>query len=373
MHPSRPPALLKGIEEEVLLGTQACQAVPLSSRLAARDPSFVVEPDGRNVEYVAGPHVDYGELAAELAAKRLALRQALEDLGGFRVIPGGTLPLEEAAEFHLSDLSDPYYRFIRDSYGDRVVTAGSHISIGFDRPDELFRIYRVLRCEAAMYLALSASSPFYRGGLSGSHSTRWAIFPRTPSCVPLFRSQRAYIAWVEEKLRSGEMFNRRHLWVAVRPNGPNTPADLDRLELRICDAMIDATDLLSITALLEARVLHLLERPDLDPVAIRPEQQLLEEIATNEAAAGRSSLDAEVIRWNDGARMPMRAWIAETLAEVAPIARRVGVQERLADFADPAALESPAKRWIQRARDGKSVVEIIESEAVAAERRDGLR
>lgn len=371
MPPSPPTALLKGIEEEVLLGTQACRAVPLSSRLAARDAAFVMEPDGRNVEYVAGPHVGYDELAAELTAKRLALRHLLRDLGAFRVIPGATLPLEEPSEFHLSDPSDVYYRSIRDAYGDRVVTAGSHVSIGFDRTDELFRVYRILRCEAAMYLALSASSPFYRGRLSGSHSTRWDIFPHTPSSVPLFRDHAAYIAWVEDKLRSGEMFNRRHLWVAVRPNGPDTPVDLNRLELRICDAMVDAADLLSITALLEARVLFLLEHPHLDPVAIRPEQRLLEEIATNEAAAARSSLDAEVIRWNDGARISMRVWITEILAEVEPIACRAGLQERLVDFADPAGLESPAQRWIQRARNGESVVEILESEAVAAERRDG--
>ena len=373
MNPSRPPALLKGIEEEALLGTQACQAVPLSSRIAARDSSFVVEPDGRNVEYVAGPHVGYDELAAELAAKRLALRHLLRDLGGFRIIPGATLPLDEPPEFHLSDPLDPYYRSIRDAYGDRVVTAGSHISIGFGRPEELFRVYRVLRCEAAMYLALSASSPFYRGRVSGRHSTRWDIFPHTPSSVPLFQGHRAYIAWVEEKLRSGEMFNRRHLWVAVRPNGPDTPVNLDRLELRICDAMVDAADLLSITALLEARVLFLLEHPDLDPVAIHPEQQLLEEIATNEAAAAQSSLDANIIRWNDGARVPMRVWIAETLAEIAPIARRAGLRDRLVDFAEPAKLASPAQRWVQRARSGESVVQILESEAVAAERRDGLR
>jgi predicted glutamate--cysteine ligase len=370
--PFRPTSLLKGIEAEVLLGAPDWHAIALSSHIAAQHAEFSVEPDGRNVEFVAGPHVGYDDLASELATKRLALRRILANLGGVRIIPGATLPIERRTEFHITNHSDPYYRFIGETYGDRVVTAGAHISIGFDDLDELFRVFRVLRCEAAMYLALSASSPFYRGVISGYHSTRWEMFPRTPDSVPLFQSHESFVKWMKERLHSGEMFNQRHLWVAVRPNGPSTPFDLDRLELRICDSMVDTDSLLSITALLEARALYLLKHPDLDPVAIRPEPQLLEEIATNEAEAARSSMDAEVIRWDNGERTSMRSWIADTLAEIAPTARRAGLQDRLVSLTDPSTIASPAQLWIQRTHNGESVADILESEAIAAERRDGF-
>lgn len=370
---AQPGSLPKGIEEEVLLGTPDWHAIALSSLLAAQHDDFSVEPDGRNVEFVAGPHRSYEELGTELKAKRLALRGLLTGLGGIRIIPGATLPLERRVEFHLSDRTDPYYRFIRETYGDRVVTAGAHISIGIDDPEELFRVCRVLRCEASMYLALSASSPFYRGKLSGFHSTRWNMFPRTPDSVPLFLNQETFINWVEEQLRSGEMFNRRHLWVSVRPNGPNTPSELDRLELRICDSMVDTDSLLAITALLEARVLYLLEHPEIDPTANGAEAHLLGVISANEDAAARSSLDVEVVRWTDGKRISVRTWIAETMTEIEPAILRAGLEDRLVAFGDTATLESPAQRWIRRFHGGESVVEILESEAVAAEHRDGFR
>lgn len=368
-----PITLLKGIEEEVLLGTPDWHAVALSDLVAAQHGDFSVEPDGRSVEFVAGPHLGYAELGAELVAKRVALRRMLANWGGVRITPGAALPLERRTEFHLSDPSNPYYRFIRQTYGDRVVTAGAHISIGFDDPQHLFRVCRVLRCEAAMYLALSASSPFYRGKLSGYHSTRWNIFPRTPEFVPLFQDHAHFITWVQAQLRSRQMFNRRHLWVSVRPNGPNSPDALDRLELRICDSMLDTEVLLSIAALLEARVLYLLEDPEIDPTADRAESHLLKEIAANEAAAARSSLDAEIIRWTDGVSVPMRSWIAETLAEVTSTAHRAGSVERLGIFQDTAAIENSAQRWIRRVAEGESMLEVLASESSASECRDGFR
>jgi predicted glutamate--cysteine ligase len=62
------------------------------------------------------------------------------------------------------------------------------------------------------------------------------------------------------------MQNVRHLWVSVRPNGDRRPYDLNRLELRICDLVSDPIALLSISALLEARLWQLIEDPRLDPL-----------------------------------------------------------------------------------------------------------
>ena len=51
-----------------------------------------------------------------------------------------------------------------------VVTASTHINVGIPDPDQLIAAYRVLRAEASMYLALTASSPFLRGKPTGAHS-----------------------------------------------------------------------------------------------------------------------------------------------------------------------------------------------------------
>ena len=114
-----------------------------------------------------------------------------------------------------------------------------------------------MRCEAALLLALSASSPFLDGRNTSHHSQRWHQFPLTPPAVPLFRDHEHYIQWVEEQLATGGMRNERHLWTSVRPNGPRRPYDLNRLELRICDLVTNPDELLAITCLLELRLLTL--------------------------------------------------------------------------------------------------------------------
>ena len=65
----------------------------------------------------------------------------------------------------------------------------------------------------------------------------------------------------------GNMYNIRHFWSSIRPNGPQRPHVLDRLELRICDYISDIELLLAITALLELRVIYLFENlKTLDPL-----------------------------------------------------------------------------------------------------------
>ncbi len=67
-----------------------------------------------------------------------------------------------------------------------MVTASHHVNVGIEDPDALFRAYRVLRSEASMFLALTAASPFLGGEITGFHSSRWGLFPKTPRSVPFF-------------------------------------------------------------------------------------------------------------------------------------------------------------------------------------------
>ncbi|MFM8009341.1 MAG: glutamate-cysteine ligase family protein, partial [Dolichospermum sp.] len=124
--------------------------------------------------------------------------------------------------------------------------------------------------EAPLFLAMSASSPFLDGKTTGYHSTRWGIFPQTPDFVPLFTSHGHHIQWVNEQLVAGKMQNVRHLWASVRPNGDRRPYELNRLELRICDLVTDPIALLAITALLEARLIQIIEDHTIDPLTQSP-------------------------------------------------------------------------------------------------------
>lgn len=258
--------LLKGFEIEMYTGTPQGEIVGLSDKIVEAMPSFMREPDSRNVEYVTKPLQSFEQLLCALVRPRQELRKYLKQLGDYTLIPGSTLSLGRSDRFFRSDPKNPYHDYIENTYGTKVVTASVHINVGISDPETLMRACRVIRTEAPLFLALSASSPFIDGKATGYHSTRWGLFPQTPSHVPLFSSHADHIQWVEQQLAAGTMQNVRHLWTSVRPNGDRRPYDLNRLELRICDLVTDPIALLAITALLEARLLQIIENTHIDPL-----------------------------------------------------------------------------------------------------------
>ena len=87
--------------------------------------------------------------------------------------------------------------------------------------------------------------------------------------MPFFVNHNSYIDWIDENISNKNMQNIRHFWSSIRPNGPQRPLILDRLELRICDFVHDVNLLLAITAMLELRILHLFENlNNLDPLKV---------------------------------------------------------------------------------------------------------
>jgi predicted glutamate--cysteine ligase len=368
--------LTKGFEIEIYTGTPQGEIVGLSDKIVAALDGFVREPDNRNVEYTTPPRCRYDRLLCDLLQPRLNLRQYLQQLGNYTLIPGSTLSLGDSSHFYRSDPGNPYHSYIEQTYGTSVVTASVHINIGIDDPDTLMRACRLLRVEAPLYLALSAASPFIDGRATGYHSTRWGLFPKTPQHVPLFESHAHFIQWTEEQLSKGTMQNVRHLWSAVRPNGDRRPYSLNRLELRICDLITDPIALLAITALLEARLWQLLEDPTLDPLqssslpAATRAEDLVELADANEAAAARSSLDAELRHWQDGSPIRARDWIESLHQEVVAIAKRKGFNCFLSPVRKILREGNEAQRWLKLQEQGLNIPDVMVQAIEATAQRE---
>ncbi len=355
--------LLKGLEEEVYTGTPDGHVLPLSPHVKAALQGYTTEPDGRNVEFTTAPYRNYQVLADRLMAKRCALRRYLDAKHGCTLVPGGALSLADPDSFYISDPENPYYRYIRDTYGTRVVTASTHINLGIADPEELLRAYRVLRLEASVFLALTAASPFLAGATTGQHSVRWLRFPLTPERVPFFPDASSFATWMGEQVKTGAMQNRRHLWLGIRPNGPTTPRVLDRLELRICDRISEPDILQAVTALYEARVWQVLERPELDPLRGRSSRELEELAAANERAAGTASLEAEATNWVDGSTITFRDWAESMLESARETAHRHGFGALLGPIEHILEQGNPAMKWLRRIGEGATPREVI-SEAI---------
>lgn len=341
--------LSKGFEIEMYTGTPKADVVGLSDKIVSVLDGFVREPDNRNVEYITAPSKKYEQQLCALLRPRLQLRKYLQSLGDYTLIPGSTLSLVESDRFFRSDPTNLYHSYIENTYGTKVVTASVHINIGISDPEVLMRACRLIRLEAPLFLALSASSPFVKGKASGYHSTRWEMFPQTPDDVPLFESHAHHIKWVKNQLATGTMQSVRHLWTSVRPNGNRRPYDLNRLELRICDLVTDPIALLAITAFLEARLLQIIDNPDLDPLTqskLSPEE-LLTLTANNEIAAATSSLDAQLQHWEDGRSIIARDWINYLYQDLRTIAKENGFSCFLSPLLKILQSGNEAQQWLQ--------------------------
>ena len=366
--------LSKGFEVEIYTGTPFGEIVGMSDKIVRALDGFVREPDSRNVEYTTAPFCGYDRLLCALLKPRRALRAYLQTLGDYTLIPGSTLSLGGSDRFYRSDPNNPYHSYIEQTYGTDVVTASIHINVGIDDPEELMRACRLVRVEAALYLALSASSPFVDGKPTGSHSTRWQVFPKTPQNVPLFESHSHFIRWTEEQLAAKTMRNVRHLWSSVRPNGDRRPYNLNRLELRICDLVVDPLALLAITALLEARIIQMMSDPELDPLveSSLSAEDLISLADENETLAARNSLDAKLRHWRDGRQIVARDWIEEIYEQVYPIAKRQGFSCFLSPLKKILRSGNTARQWLELHRQGMLPSEIIQQEIqnIAKQERD---
>ncbi|MGK7892094.1 MAG: glutamate--cysteine ligase [Xenococcus sp. (in: cyanobacteria)] len=358
--------LCKGFEVEMYTGTPQGKIVGLSDKIVKDLDAFVREPDSRNVEYTTAPYTNYERLLCALLKPRQKLRHYLRSLGDYTIIPGSTLSLGGSDRFFRSDPNNPYHSYIEQTYGTDVVTASIHINIGISDPEILIQACRLIRLEAPLYLALSASSPFIDGKATGYHSSRWQMFPKTPRHVPLFTSHKHFIRWTEEQLNLGTMQNVRHLWSSVRPNGDCRPYKLNRLEMRICDLIVDPINLLAITALLEARIQQMMTKLELDPLTQSRLQsnnlaeELIEIADQNELLVARHSLDAELTHWQDGRQITARDWIEELYQEVFPFAKQRGYSCFLLPIKKILRSGNTAQQWLTMYEQGQDIPSIIQ-------------
>ncbi|MDA9693698.1 glutamate--cysteine ligase, partial [Prochlorococcus sp. AH-736-P13] len=352
--------LYKGFEVELFTGSYNSH-IGVSAEIEKKFPNFVKEPDNRNVEYITTPEKDYSILYEKLITPRKKLRRWLNKKE-LTIIPSSTLCFKHDIRFQRSDINNVYHQFIQDNYGTSIATSSVHINLGINDLDKLFAAIRLIRCEAALYLSLSASSPFLNNKITENHSQRWIQFPKTPSKVPFFVNHNSYIDWIEENIANKNMQNIRHFWSSIRPNGPQRPLILDRLELRICDFVYDINLLLGITALIELRILNLFANiKTLDPLnnSFFPIDKLSEICDQNETNAAKDSLNSELIHWQDGKKVICREWIQNLLSDLSSTAENLGMKHLLNPIYKVLREGNQSMKWINQYEKGFSIEQIM--------------
>ena len=170
------------------------------------------------------------------------------------------------------------------------------------------------------------------------------------------------------QLEQQQMRNVRHFWGSVRPNGPERPQQLNRVELRVCDLVSDPRDLLAITAFAELRLLQLIDRGQSEDPLFSSElsaAELAELADHNDQQAALTSLDAELRHWRDGRSISARQWIQDQLQDLNAWADQQPAMAWLDRL--PALLEhgNTAMQWLQRQQSGESISAILSADIAA--------
>ncbi len=139
----------------------------------------------------------------------------------------------------------------------RELIFGMHVHVAVDDPEKAIQVVNGLLPHLAPLLALSASSPFWRGEATGLASSRQMVFSAFPRSgpPPRFRDYADYASVVGQLERSGCIADYTHIWWDIRLH-----PRLGTIEIRICDAVTRVEDAVAIAAYCQALVKQLCER-----------------------------------------------------------------------------------------------------------------
>jgi glutamate---cysteine ligase / carboxylate-amine ligase len=248
----------------------------------------------------------------------------------------------------------------------RELIFGMHVHVAVDDPEKAIQVVNGLIGHLAELVALSASSPFWRGEATGLASSRhmvFAAFPRSGP-PPRFRDYADYAEVVGQLERTGCIADYTHIWWDIRLH-----PRLGTIEIRICDAVTRLDDVIAITAFCQALVKHYSERFDAGEEIPSFHRILTTE---NKWLAARYGLEAPVMDLHTGRRnrLPVAQVIRRTLRLVEPHARELGSEAELAGIETILRRGNSADAQLRVFNANRDIVEVVREIAVQTENVD---
>jgi len=297
-----------GIEEEFFVVSRRTQEIAphahrrfVARALELADGGVSPELLQSQIETTTPICRDSAEARHHLRRLRAALAEAGRE-NGLAVIAAGTHPTADWTE----QVQTPKRRY--DSVTEelqilapRGLACGLHVHVGL--PDDATRIDVMRRMIPFLPvpLALSCSSPFWRGMKTGFASYRLTAANEMPrsGTPPLFADWAEYQAFADTLQQANIIKDPSYIWWNIRPSHA-----YPTLEMRIPDACTNVEDALAIAALYRCLVRALLADETINADLRPADMALADECRWN---AQRFGLQAELIdplrpgEWHDAA------------------------------------------------------------------------
>src|SRR6187401_1011340 len=305
--------------------------------------------------------------AADVMAELLKLRGYVGEVAnkkGLRVGSAGTHPFSLFERQRIT--ARDRYRNLVDQLqyvARRELIFGLHIHVAVDDPEKAIKVTSALLLHLSQFLALSASSPFWRGELTGLASSRqmvFAAFPRSGP-PPRFRDYSDYAEVVGQLEKTGCIADYTHIWWDIRLH-----PRFGTIEMRVMDAVTRVEETVALTAYVQALVKHYAERFESGGELPSFHRILISE---NKWLGARYGLEAPVMDLATGRRnrVPVAQLIRRTLREIAPHAKELGADRELEGIKDILGKGNGADRQLRVFNANRDIVEVASEIADATE------
>lgn len=319
------PALSIGVELEVqLIDRDTLDLTPKSMMILkemAGDPRIQPELLQSMLEVTSLPRSNVREIKEDL-------KSALNDVykicnqHGIEIACAGTHPTAKYLERKLYP-SERFQELIdRNQFlARRLMIFGIHVHIGVESGEMCIALMNELLYELPIFLALSASSPFWEGTDTGLASSRITFFESIPTGGHPCRVEdwNDFEQLIGKLTRSKAITSLKDIWWDIRPS-----PKYGTIEIRVCDGMPTLEENMAIAALIHAvatriysRVLKGERRP------ILPDWQIRE----NKWRASRHGVEADLIVSPDGTNNTFRNILNDIISDLDSIVEKLGYQK----------------------------------------------
>lgn len=207
----------------------------------------------------------------------------------------------------------------------RLMTHGLHVHVGVRSGEKAIAIVNALSGYLPIFLALSASSPYWHGQDTGLASARTKVFEAMPTTglPPHLDSWAEFNDFLDTLITAGSIETVREVWWDVRPH-----PGFGTVELRMCDATATLQEAAAMAALAQCIVQWCDERMDAGQQLPVTREWIRRE---NKWRAARYGVDAELVVDNAGHTQPFAQVVSELVDTLMPIAQQLDCVTELND------------------------------------------